>query len=342
MKATILSMDGGGIKSIISTKILAYLESLLKNDSENQSITDYFDFIAGTDTGGLVSLMLCVRDENKRPKFTANEVFEFILHKGSDIYDKSMWKKLSSLGGASDEVYSSNSLDKILNNVFQEKKLNDVVVPVMVTAYDLRNKCAKIFNTTDASKGPRNFALKDICRATMAIPSFFEPARIISESQTPYSLASGVLIANNPSLVALTESSKMDFKSLTDNENKPSYPSVNDIVVISIGTGNNKIPYYHDDSKDWGYLQWMKPVMDIAMSGNSEMVDYQLKQIFKTNNAEENYFRLQPEFIDLEMKLDNTNSKNINMMLEMADKFISNNKEKLDNIAQILIAINKE
>jgi predicted patatin/cPLA2 family phospholipase len=43
---TILSIDGGGVRGIISAAILEFLE-------ENVSIADYFDIIAGTSTGGL-------------------------------------------------------------------------------------------------------------------------------------------------------------------------------------------------------------------------------------------------------------------------------------------------
>ncbi len=342
MKAAILTLDGGGVHAIISAKILSHLEDLMKLDSENQSITDYFDFIAGTDTGGLMAAMLSVRDNMKRPKFTASQVFEFFRDKSSTIYDKSMWKKLSSLGGAADEIYSSHSLEKLLIQVFEEKKLKDVVVPIMLTSYDLRHRNSKIFNTTDASKGPRNFALRDICRATMAIPSYFEPARVISESQTPYSLVSGILVANNPTMSAIIEARKMDFKILTDNEGKPTQPTPNELFVVSIGSGNSRNPYFHDDTKDWGYLQWLKPVMDITSSGNSEINDYQVKQIFNIFGAEDNYFRLQPEIIDSDFRIDNTSSKNIASLIHSADKFIESNKDILDTIAQFLIAINKE
>ncbi|XP_028088345.1 patatin-like protein 2 [Camellia sinensis] len=61
---TILSIDGGGIREIISATILTYLESQLQLDGEDVRIVDYFDVIAGTRTGGLVTSMLTALSEN--------------------------------------------------------------------------------------------------------------------------------------------------------------------------------------------------------------------------------------------------------------------------------------
>ncbi|MTM65685.1 phospholipase, partial [Turicibacter sanguinis] len=58
----VLSIDGGGIRGIIPAKLLIRLEELLKFYSGNQEahISDYFDLIAGTSTGAiLTSLYLC-------------------------------------------------------------------------------------------------------------------------------------------------------------------------------------------------------------------------------------------------------------------------------------------
>ncbi|GLT48795.1 hypothetical protein SLA2020_223940 [Shorea laevis] len=53
---TIFNIDGGGIRGIIPEVILTFLESeLQKLDGEEARIVDYFDVIAGTSTGGLVT-----------------------------------------------------------------------------------------------------------------------------------------------------------------------------------------------------------------------------------------------------------------------------------------------
>ena len=48
----ILSMDGGGIRGIFPAAVLAYLE---QEHLQGKSIGNYFDLIAGTSTGGMIS-----------------------------------------------------------------------------------------------------------------------------------------------------------------------------------------------------------------------------------------------------------------------------------------------
>lgn len=56
------------------------LSSLLqKLDGEEARIADYFDVIAGTSTGGLVTAMLAAPNENNRPVFAAKDIKDFYL-----------------------------------------------------------------------------------------------------------------------------------------------------------------------------------------------------------------------------------------------------------------------
>ena len=55
-KIRILSLDGGGIRGIISCVILKYIEEQLQQqDGPTAKIGDYFDLIAGSSTGGLIT-----------------------------------------------------------------------------------------------------------------------------------------------------------------------------------------------------------------------------------------------------------------------------------------------
>lgn len=58
-KIRILSIDGGGIRGIIPAVILAELEKILQEESDNKNVhlSDYFDLIAGTSTGGILTCL---------------------------------------------------------------------------------------------------------------------------------------------------------------------------------------------------------------------------------------------------------------------------------------------
>lgn len=72
----ILSLDGGGIKGLFSAAILAHFEEDL-----GIKITDHFDLIAGTSTGGIIALGLGL---GLRPKRLSSS----ILHMGLRFFLK--------------------------------------------------------------------------------------------------------------------------------------------------------------------------------------------------------------------------------------------------------------
>lgn len=78
----ILSLDGGGIKGIFSAAVLAHLE-----DDLQIRITDHFDLLTGTSTGGIIALAL---GRGMRPR----EVVQFYVENGPKIFPSSVWISL--------------------------------------------------------------------------------------------------------------------------------------------------------------------------------------------------------------------------------------------------------
>jgi patatin-like phospholipase/acyl hydrolase len=73
----ILAIDGGGIRGIIPGQVLIALEREVRRQSGNSEarLADYFDFFAGTSTGGILTcLYLCPDpDDPGRALFSAEE-----------------------------------------------------------------------------------------------------------------------------------------------------------------------------------------------------------------------------------------------------------------------------
>lgn len=338
-KIRILSIDGGGIRGILPGTILAYIENELKKRDKEASIGKYFDFIAGTSTGGILALLYLFADEKGKYKYTANEALNLYLNHGGNIFDVSLRKKITSVSGLIDEKYSEKELEKALSSYLKSDTISQLLKPSLITSYDMRNRKAHFFTSHDAKDDISNFYLKDVARATSAAPTYFEPANIKSIYGTPYTLIDGGIFANNPSLCAYSEVRTINFSSTLKDEQKPDLPSAKDMIIVSLGTGTIKKPYEFEDFKNANKIKWIKPTLDMMMSGNSETVHHHLKQIYSTleKENESNYYRIQPNLNHADNEMDNATPENITALHNDGKLAVTKHKNVLDTIIEKLI-----
>lgn len=330
----ILSIDGGGIRGIIPGQILVILEEKLKAKTGNPDarIADYFDLIAGTSTGGVLTcayLMPAKNDSGQelRPKFSASEVVDLYLKRGGDIFSVSLAHKLKTMGGVIDEMYSATELEKALDDYFGETRLSELLKPCLITSYDIKRRMSHFFTQHDALKRKGwDYLIKDVARATSAAPTYFECSDIKSVSEVSYPLIDGGVFVNNPTLCAFAEVYN-EYKTAPDK-----------MVILSLGTGYSKKEYDYDKAKDWGMIQWVKPLIDIMMSGVSEVVDYQLRQIFEAIGAHGQYVRINTELpIDVSTEMDDASPKNLMALKELGTYTAQNFDTQLDAIVDMLV-----
>ena len=336
MSTRILSIDGGGIRGIIPGQVLVTLEQKLQELSgdQNKRIADCFDMIAGTSTGGILTcLYLCPDPSTKRPRFSAADAVDLYLQHGADIFDVSIFKSITSLGGLADEKYSAAPIEKILKTYFGDLQLSQLLKPCLVTAYDITQRDAKFFNSADVPvEGPgRDFFVRDVARATSAAPTYFEPANIRALDHKVFPLIDGGVFANNPTMCACVEAFGYDPKL-----------RVADLCVLSLGTGASDRPYQYSDARNWGKLQWLMPVLDILMSGVSETVDYQMKYLFRGAGFPDQYLRLQvdlKDFPNVDSAMDNASETNMRALKTTGQKLATDSDAQLTAFAKLLLGI---
>lgn len=332
----ILSIDGGGIRGIIPGQILIKLEEILQEMDHNPDarIADYFDLIAGTSTGGILTcIYLCPHPEQPgRARFTAAEAVELYMDRGDEIFDISLWQKIRSGAGILDEKYSAAELEEALEDYLENLELSELLKPCLITSYDIRRRHAHLFRQHDArEKASHNFFVRDVARATSAAPTYFEAANIKAMDHLTYPLIDGGVFANNPTLCAYAEARTHHFDS---NRKKP---TAKEMAVLSIGTGDVDKPYYHKVAKDWGMAEWIKPLIDIMMSGVSETVDFQMKQIFESVNKSKQYLRIEPSLRNANSEMDDASYDNLKALQDAGRKCAEESKKSLTDFAKLLI-----
>lgn len=339
-KITLLSLDGGGIRGIISCIILKYIEEQLQQKDHPQAkLGDYFDLIAGTSTGGLITALLLCPDEHQKAKFSVTEALALYTEKGASIFDVSFWDKLLNPFGLLKEKIDDTPLEHELAHVFGTLELRHLIKPCLITAYDITARKATFFTSHNAENPLRNFRVTDVCRATSAAPSYFEPAQVVSLSGEQFTLIDGGVYANNPALCAYAEARKIPFSKVLNHPEKPDYPTANDMIVVSVGTGTVLKPYAFDDFKNAGKVEWITPLIDILLSSNVETVNYQMQKMYESlgNENTQHYFRLMPELLKASSEMDDTTPENIQNLIQDGLTFVRKNQVQLDQIVQKLL-----
>ncbi|KAA8534358.1 hypothetical protein F0562_031891 [Nyssa sinensis] len=307
-KICILSIDGGGMRSILSGKALAYLEHALKTKSGNPDarIADYFDVAAGTGVGGIFTAMLFTTKNQSRPIFHAEDTWKFLAEQGKRFYRPSPRSGSSGGGGGGflRRIFRGGSgsgtgtgsatvgLEKAMKEAFtvnnRNLTLKDTLKPVLIPCYDLPSSAPFLFSRADALETDSfDFRLWEVCRATSAEPALFEPVSMRSvDGQTRCVAVDGGLAMSNPTAAAITHV-------LHNKQEFPFVRGVEDLLVLSLGTGQLlEGSYDYEQVKGWNAKDWARPLSRISGDGSADLVDHAVAMAFGQSRSS-NYVRIQ-------------------------------------------------
>lgn len=348
-KVRILSIDGGGIRGIISATIINYLEEAIQQQTGNQEarLCDYFDLIAGTSTGGILTCAYLTPNPNSEKKnrpMTAGQALDLYKVHGKEIFTLPFRRKLRTLFSFTEKKYSSRPMERLLQEKFgRDSRLSELVKPCLITSYNFSSDQAMFFNQLDAKADPsRNFRVWEVARATSAAPTYFEPVRLQSETGRGFPLVDGGLFAANPAMCAYIEAHKTAFSKVDPTRPMPDFPICRDMLMVSISTGNIRQSYDFEKVRRYNKIQWAKPAIDMMMSAGSNSVDYQMRNLFETcrqmhGGTQSNYYRLNPDLETADTCLDNVREKNLNALHQAGLAYIDRNRQLLDKIVGRLI-----
>ncbi|CAK8539753.1 unnamed protein product [Lathyrus sativus] len=336
---TVLSIDGGGVRGIIPGVILAYLESQLQEiDGADARLADYFDVIAGTSTGGLITAMLTAPNPNNRPLFAAKEIVPFYLKHLPHIFpqESGIFGPIVNMAKAlTGPKYNGKYLQKTIRQMIGSTLLSQTVTNIVIPSFDVEKLQPTIFSSYQIDAEPAlDVKLSDICIATSAAPTYLpahyfemkdEQGKVIQK----YNLIDGGVCANNPTMVAIREVIKdmMQPQGRTGNN----VGIVNDrFLVISIGTGSSKSERKYNAKMvaKWGALTWLfnsgaTPVLDCFNEASTDMVDYHNSVLFTALQSQDNYLRIQDDTLEGELaSVDISTKDNLNNLVKAGENLL--------------------
>ena len=273
----ILSLDGGGIKGLFTAAVLAHLE-----EDFNIRVTEHFDLIVGTSTGGIIALGL---GAGKSPL----EILKFYVEKGSKIFPRS---RLSWLKHFYCSKYDASPLEEALKDCMGDCLLGDSSKRLVVPTYNLGEDDVYLFKTPHNERLKRDYKVPmwKVAMATTAAPTYFPSFRKLDHLR----LVDGGLWANNPTLVGIAEAVSMLGVPL------------NAIQVFNIGT-THEIKARPDGLDNGGLLQWSTSVVDVIMQAQSIGVNTQVLHLL----GKDKVLRMNPKVPDKLFKLDKLSEKEL-------------------------------
>lgn len=298
----ILSLDGGGIRGLVSCLWLSGVEDALARAGK-PGVLKSFDLMAGSSTGALIACGLAIG-------LSPLQLAAFYREQRHVIFPGlagRLWSRATRTftQGISAPRYDGEGLEQVLKEVFGDTTLGQLKMPVLVTAYDTISRKPVIFK----SFKPEHRALRvwEVCRASTAAPTYF-PAHGMTVEGRNCAMIDGGIVANNPTACAIAEAMRKDAQ--VDNSRN--------LVVLSIGSGERNRPISLKSAREWGALEWAVPIIDVLFDGNSDSVDYIARQLIGNG-----YFRMQAELLVGLDDLDDTSATNVAALEALAASYLA-------------------
>ncbi len=263
MSYRILSLDGGGIRGVFTTTVLARLEQAVPG------FLGKVDLFAGTSTGAIVAAGLAAG-------MTPDELTRLYLEHGKDIFADTFLDDVKDLGKVKGADYDNARLAVLVADVFEQwrgiRTLGDLHRRILIPAFDLdtgddpgfregdrRTWKPKFFHNFPGGDSDGAERIVNVLLRTSAGPTYFP---------TYDGYIDGGVVANNPSVAALAQA-------LHPGTGKQ---RLEDVVLLNIGTGQSPA-FIAGKRHDWGYLQWAKPLARLILEGAADTARYQCEQI---------------------------------------------------------------
>ncbi|MEO1390930.1 MAG: CBASS cGAMP-activated phospholipase [Cyanobacteria bacterium J06634_6] len=268
----VLSIDGGGIKGLYSSRILENFEKRF-----DCHIADYFDLICGTSTGGLIALAISL-------KLPVRLISNLYQECGSEIFPQQR-KTIAFLKQMFwNGKHSNEALRKELNKVFNNALLEESYSLLCIPAFSLNDGRPFIFKFDhDEGNLKRDNRIKyvDIALATSAAPTYLPIVSI--ENYGNKQFIDGGVYANNPTLIGIAEALKYFV-----GQNK----QFKALKVLSIASLESPPGRLTIKDKKRSFINWNKDLFSVFSEGQAYSTEYFTQTLASHGNTPFDYIRI--------------------------------------------------
>ena len=281
----ILALDGGGVRgvveAIITSRILEEFPNFVRDT----------DLLAGTSTGAIQALGLAAGK-------TPHQITDLYVNLMKQVFADSFLDDFRDLWKLSGADYSNKNLKKILQMQFEDMTLSDLDKKVAIPSFLLdsgpgsshRSWKLKVFHNFPGVDSDGDEMVVDVALRSSASPVYFP---------TYQGYIDGGMVANNPSMVAITQAL----------DSRAAAASLESIHLLSLSAGFSG-RWIKGQNHDWGAIQWAPHLLFVPLEGTVSMTHFQCQQLLG-----DRYCRVNPILPD-KIALDNW--KRVNLLIEIA------------------------
>lgn len=239
----LLTLDGGGIRGLITIEVLAEMERVLRqrHGRPDLVLSDFFDYVAGTSTGAIIATCISLG-------MRVDQIREFYEANGEVMFDKA--RLLRRFRYKFEDERLAQTLRDVLNEYRSpEERLADrhltLGSPALRTLLMIVMRNASTDSPWPVSSNPHakyndrgrvdcnlDIPLWQLVRASTAAPTYFPPEVVDVGRHRFVFVDGGVTMYNNPAfllfLMATMEPYRLQWPAGRDN-----------MLLVSVGTGTS-------------------------------------------------------------------------------------------------------
>jgi len=257
----LLSVDGGGIRGVLSLGILRRIEAILKAESGGHNdfrLSHYFDYIAGTSTGGIIAAGLALG-------MSVDQILTFYREAGAQMFVKAnllrrlrykfesepLAEKLKEVFGASTQ-FGSDAVQTLLLLVMRNATTD--------SPWPLSNNPYAKYNDPQRFDNNLEFPLWQLVRASTAAPTYFPPEVIVLRSEDRSKekqfvfVDGGVTMYNNPAFQMFLMATLECYWPRAPKGQQGWPRGVDKLLIVSVGTGTSPAVQQGLDPDDMNLL----------------------------------------------------------------------------------------